>query len=68
MHNTGEENPDDDQSLIHNDIISIDEEDDDGDDSHNGDQETSREARPPNRPRGGTADVVSFGVVQSAFH
>lgn len=68
MHDTGEEDPDDDQSLSHNDIISIDEEDDDGDDSHNGDEETSREAQPPNRPRGGTADVVSFCVVQCAFH
>ena len=68
MHDTGEEDPDDDQSLSQNDIIRIDEVDDDGDDSYNGDEETSREAQPPNRPCGVTADVVSFCVVQYAFH
>ena len=67
MQNTGEEDPDEELSLSHNDIISIDEDDDDGDHSHNGNEETSRTARPPNRPSGGTADVLSFWVVQCAF-
>ena len=68
MQDAGEKDPDNDQILSHNDIISIDKEDDNGDDSYNDDEEMSREAQLPNRPRGGTADVVSFCVVQCAFH
>ena len=68
MHDTGEEDPEDDQSLSQNYIISIDEEEDDGDDSHNGDEGMSREAKPLKHPRGGTADLVSFCLVQCTFH
>lgn len=63
-HDTGEEDSNDDES--HNDGVSIDEEDN-GDDSHIGDEETSRKALPPNRPREGIINLVSY-CVQCAFH
>ena len=68
MHDTVKEDSNNDQSLSYNDIISIDEKDDDGNATHNGDEETLREAQLPNRPCADTADVVSFCVVLYAFH
>ena len=67
MHDTGEEDLDDNQSLSHNNIISIDEEDDDGDNSHNGDEGTSREAQPPNRPVETRPKLLVFILFHALF-
>ena len=63
-HDTGEEGFNDDGS--YNDKISIDEEGN-GDDCHIRDVESSRKAVPPNRPREGIINLVSF-CIQCAFH